>query len=310
MGRKRNGFLGGGAGAILMGAWGLYSQLTTVRDLPGDAGWVAKMIADPPVYAPWLLFGACVIFLAWVFWRRPENDDGVNGPAQSTHGAGSHAIGSIKTAHFTHTPAAEPAIRIAAASQTVEIMRSIERKYCGSGYLGVLNLLQFHDTFQNNVLIVVGSKLGLGYMEKEAYEEANDFFEGGGTILTTKMENFSEGPMRHLKLPPNEVVYVNFTKQAGEVTKELADLALSPFLPPEVSESVTQLKEVVDAIYKDMIVFLNERFQRQRVRLVAATNDVSVAGGLCNDYLDRTVVALEDAITHLREAIRRSLQNG
>jgi hypothetical protein len=74
---KRNSYIGGGFGSLLSGAWGLYANLTTVKDLPQNADWVAQMIADPPVYAPWLLFAACVFFLAWVFWHRdqPESDN-------------------------------------------------------------------------------------------------------------------------------------------------------------------------------------------------------------------------------------------
>jgi hypothetical protein len=67
MARKRNQYIGGGMGTAISGLWGLYSHLTTIKDLPGNADWVTKMLADPPVYAPWLLFGASLLFLAWVF---------------------------------------------------------------------------------------------------------------------------------------------------------------------------------------------------------------------------------------------------
>lgn len=95
MGKKRNRYLGGGVGALGSGAWGLYSNVTTIKDLPEDAGWIAKMIADPPVYAPWLLFIASVIFLAWVFWDRvsDENDP----PNQSSNGPNSPNFGGDVT---------------------------------------------------------------------------------------------------------------------------------------------------------------------------------------------------------------------
>lgn len=105
MGRKRNRYIGGGAGALGSGAWSLYSSLTTVKDLPDDAGWLARMIADPPVYAPWLLFGVCLIFLAWVFWHRQDADDDQSVDTnQSTTGPNSPNIGTAQNVHINYAP--------------------------------------------------------------------------------------------------------------------------------------------------------------------------------------------------------------
>ncbi len=93
MAAKRNRYIGGSMGTLAAGAWGIYSNITTIRDLPDDAGWVAKMIADPPIYAPWLLFGICLIFLGWVFWERKEDEEQDPTANQSkTHGDNSHAF--------------------------------------------------------------------------------------------------------------------------------------------------------------------------------------------------------------------------
>ncbi len=81
-------------------------MLTAVKDLPSDADWAAKMITDPPVYAPWLLFGACVFFLAWVFWHRGDGDDVTDRShiAQTTAGTASHAIVNHGTVNIGATP--------------------------------------------------------------------------------------------------------------------------------------------------------------------------------------------------------------
>ena len=92
MARRRNKALGGIGGSFVSGGWGLYSTVTTARDLPDDAGWAAQMIADPPVYAPWLLFVVCVVFLGWVFWDRSE-DEGDSPERPTTSGPNSPIIG-------------------------------------------------------------------------------------------------------------------------------------------------------------------------------------------------------------------------
>ena len=79
---------------MLSGLWLAYSSFRTAKDLPADAGWLAEMLADPPLYAPWLLLAVCIVFLAWVFWHREDSDSGDGGPAitQETKGDSSHAI--------------------------------------------------------------------------------------------------------------------------------------------------------------------------------------------------------------------------
>lgn len=92
---KRNKYIGGGTGTVLAGVWAAYSKFTTARDLGDDAGWLAKMLADPPAYAPWLLVLACVLFLAWVFWKRDDADDEPSNLSQKTKGHGSPNFGSV-----------------------------------------------------------------------------------------------------------------------------------------------------------------------------------------------------------------------
>lgn len=73
MGNKTKPTIVGGAGTIGGSVWAAYANYTTASQLPTDAGWIAKMIADPPIYFPWLLIAISVLVLAWTFW--PSNDD-------------------------------------------------------------------------------------------------------------------------------------------------------------------------------------------------------------------------------------------
>ncbi|MBJ7499015.1 MAG: hypothetical protein JHC57_04590 [Sphingopyxis sp.] len=50
------------------------------------------MIADPPIYAPWLLFAICVIFVAYVFWDRDDAPDNSTDGSASTSGSNSPAF--------------------------------------------------------------------------------------------------------------------------------------------------------------------------------------------------------------------------
>ena len=102
MGKKGNRLIGGSVGSILSGIWGVYSLFTAAKDLPANADWLAKMLADPPVYAPWLLFGVCVIFLAWVFWSRDDSSEKSESFVidQSATGTSSHAIVNNGTMHI------------------------------------------------------------------------------------------------------------------------------------------------------------------------------------------------------------------
>ncbi len=70
----------GGTG--LSGLWGVYATWTTASQLPEDAGGLAKMLADPPIYLPWLLLAGFIIFLGWSFWpeRREPNTAGADEP--------------------------------------------------------------------------------------------------------------------------------------------------------------------------------------------------------------------------------------
>lgn len=74
MGNRRNKYIGGGVGGISMAAWSTYSHFTTAKDLPEDAGWLAQIIADPPIYAPYLLLLISVAFLASLFWKSEDSE--------------------------------------------------------------------------------------------------------------------------------------------------------------------------------------------------------------------------------------------
>lgn len=100
MGRKRNKYLGGSAGTLIAGAWGLYSTFTTAKDLPEDVGGLAKMIADPPVYAPWLLFAVGVLFLTFVCWRRDIDEEEPSPSLLQQLGQG-HVSQNINASHST-----------------------------------------------------------------------------------------------------------------------------------------------------------------------------------------------------------------
>ncbi len=305
MAGKRNGYIGGSVGVLANGAWGLYSNLTTVKDLPDDAGWIAKMIADPPVYAPWLLFGACVIFLAWVFWKREEPEEPQT-PSfnQTTTGDGNQTIGTIASATFNTAPS--PSLSNAAMPKTAEMLHYIDDKFCVSVF-EMLKLLRVHDTFQNNLLIHVGAQCGLSHIEKSEFDCAQDFFEGGGTTLNLHISQMSPGPAPEVTLPKDKIVYVNFTKEFGDVSRELKKLSQSPFLPADVTGSIENLSNAIETISKSMIEFLDNCYQNQRIRFTMAVKDSNVAGGLFNDFM-RHSIDLENPINELRGAIRRSLK--
>lgn len=306
MGRKRNHYINGSVGLVGSGAWGLYSSLTTIRGLPEDAGWIAKMIADPPVYAPWLLFAVCVLFLAWVFWKREEPEEPQSPTLnQTTSGDGSHAIGSI--GNLTLNAASPlPNLSHAAMPKRAEMLHYIDEKFCVSVF-EMLKMLRMHDTFQNNLLIHVGAQCGLSHIEKSEFERAQDFFEGGGTKLKFHISQMSPGPAPEFKLPKNKIVYVNFTKEFGDLSGELKKLSQSPFLPSEVAEGVENLSKTIESISEAMIKFLDNCYQNQRIRLTMAVKDSNVAGGLFNDFM-RASIDLETPITALRSAISRSLK--
>jgi hypothetical protein len=91
--QKSLGFGGTGAGFL----WGVYSAITTAKDIPQDAGWLAKMLADPPVYLPWLMAAIGIVILIWAFvWpskpSEPESPDITQSPI--SHGPNSPAIGT------------------------------------------------------------------------------------------------------------------------------------------------------------------------------------------------------------------------
>ncbi|MDP2131046.1 MAG: hypothetical protein U0975_15670 [Erythrobacter sp.] len=251
--------------------------------------------------------GLFIVYWAiWLWLRSSLKDEHAPGLTQTVFGANGPVVGSIQTAYFNPSDTANP-IQIAAASEVVQILKEIEQKYCRTAYNGVLQLLEIDQTLRHNIVLAVGSKLGGACIEKEKFDESELFFEGGGSVLTTNIANFSGGPVRNLVMPKNEIIHVNFTKKAGEVKAELANLVLSPFMPREVGECVTALAAAVSDLYSQMIIVLNECFQNQRVRLIMAANDPLITAGLCNEYLERAV-GIEKQITDLRHAIRKELE--
>jgi hypothetical protein len=89
----------------------MYAAFTAAAQLPSDAGKVAVLLADPPIYLPWLIFAACVFVLAWSLWPRdkePEQDSGATANQATTLGTGSHALAGTFNApiHINPLPAA------------------------------------------------------------------------------------------------------------------------------------------------------------------------------------------------------------
>jgi len=56
------------AGESVALLWGAYSFFTTARDIPDDAGELAKMLADPPLYLPWGIAAVFLLALVCAFW--------------------------------------------------------------------------------------------------------------------------------------------------------------------------------------------------------------------------------------------------
>lgn len=52
----------------LSGLWSGYSHYTTAADLPQDASKLVTMLADPPIYLPWLIAAVTLVILSWSFW--------------------------------------------------------------------------------------------------------------------------------------------------------------------------------------------------------------------------------------------------
>lgn len=66
----------GVSGTLIAILWNAYSNFTTVEQLPSDAGRLARMLTDPPVWLPWLATAGFIIFTAWAFfWPKPPKDD-------------------------------------------------------------------------------------------------------------------------------------------------------------------------------------------------------------------------------------------
>lgn len=85
----------GGVGSLITGAWGFYANFTTASQLPADASWIAKMIADPPVYLPWLAFAGFVVLLGWAIWPRDELRSESEATNITTSGQNSPAFGTV-----------------------------------------------------------------------------------------------------------------------------------------------------------------------------------------------------------------------
>lgn len=80
-----------GSGTVLSILWGAYSIVKAASDLPKDASEFAKMLADPPMYLPWLILAGSVLILAWSLWP------GKISPAPSSSSEGQ--TGNIKQNH-------------------------------------------------------------------------------------------------------------------------------------------------------------------------------------------------------------------
>lgn len=109
----------GGAGAILSGIWSAYAIFTTAEGLPEDTEKMGRMLADPPIYMPYLMLAACVVILAWSLWPRddeePETTVGTTATAttsgpQSNAFAGNIFKGPVTFGHplSDSAPASQP----------------------------------------------------------------------------------------------------------------------------------------------------------------------------------------------------------
>lgn len=80
----------GGMGAFVGSVWTAYSYFTTAMQLPKDAGKLAQMLADPPIYIPWLILVGSALVLGWSLWPRKDEPHHIE-PAtnQETYGANS-----------------------------------------------------------------------------------------------------------------------------------------------------------------------------------------------------------------------------
>lgn len=103
----------GGTGTVLSAIWSAYALFTTASQLPGDAGAASRMLADPPIYLPYLILAFSVVVLAWSFWPAAEGPSTeTEGPiSQRATGNNATQIGKAETVNIHHPPARqEPAL--------------------------------------------------------------------------------------------------------------------------------------------------------------------------------------------------------
>jgi len=77
--------IAGGAGTLLASIWSAYANLATAAQLPQDAGALARMLADPPIYLPYLVLAASTLVLAWSLWPHPDSDRDKNTARANSH---------------------------------------------------------------------------------------------------------------------------------------------------------------------------------------------------------------------------------
>src|SRR4051812_44573935 len=100
--------IGSGATLVTGALWKAYSIYTTASDLPRDAGSLARMVADPPVYLPWLIVLAGMVVLVWSLWPDQEalSNTSEQAISNTSQGPNSPAIASIiaENVHFGSPP--------------------------------------------------------------------------------------------------------------------------------------------------------------------------------------------------------------
>lgn len=108
MGNRIKPRITGGVGTAVSTIWVAYSWYSTAAQLPADAEGFARMLADPPLYLPWIFLVGFACLLGWSLWPRPDEDGPENGASQTTNqttsGPHSPALAGVFHGPITFNP--------------------------------------------------------------------------------------------------------------------------------------------------------------------------------------------------------------